>query len=196
MIEVKPTKTARNAIIGAGFFIGLLTIAKLSARDGYHPWILALGIALVVTTAAGAVLYASRMRVRVVNGELLYRPLVGAERRLPISSVDRVLFAPKISQSFGPDQGRFVVIGVDRKVFIRLNPNSWDPSSFAELTKVFTDKGELVTATAVADIRKQAPLVLTEGELHPGRLIGRTFLIAGAVIVVVMAIVFAVGGLF
>jgi hypothetical protein len=196
MIEVRPTKTARNAIISGGFFVAVLTIAKLSARDGFQPWILALGAGLLAVMIAGAFLYAGRMRVRVVNGELMYRPLVGAERRLPISSVDRVLCTPKVAQNFGQDQSRFVIIGVDRKVFIRLNPTSWDPSGFAALTEVFRSKGELVTATKMVDIRKQAPLVLTEGELHPGRLTGRTLLITAAVIVVVLAIVFAIGGLF
>jgi hypothetical protein len=193
MIEVKPTKVARNTVIVAAVIAAIVTVAKMAARNGLQPWVIALGAAVLVIGIAGAFLYADRMRVRVVNGELEYRPVIGPTRRLPIASIDRVIYAPTITQRWATDQARFVIVGIDRKVFMRLNPTQWDATDFTALTGVFRNKLETVTATTVADIRTHAPLVLTYGELHPVRMIWRTVLIAAVVIFAILGVVFAVG---
>jgi hypothetical protein len=195
MIEVKTTKTARNAIIGLGVVAGVFAVIRTAARDGYQPWMLAMGVAVIAIATVGAFAFSARSRITVINGELAHRPLLGLERRIPVSSIDRVLHAPTISQRFAVDQARFVVIGVDRKVFMRINPAQWDPASFGALMEVLRPKGVLVTATAIADIRKQAPEVLTEGELHPWRIVGRTILISVGAIIAIFLIVLAAGAM-
>jgi hypothetical protein len=183
MIEVKPTTTSRNALIIGGIVLALIDVARITlTAGGFTPWTLLGAAAIVVVTSAAAVVFYKRERVVVDNGELRYRPAIGFERSIPVHSIERVLYAPEIIPFRGEITSRFLVLGVDRRVFLRLQPDRWESTGFAVLTHAFREKGEQVPANTVRAIRRSAPEVLTFSERHPWQFAGLLVLLMFGVV--------------
>jgi hypothetical protein len=173
MIEVRPTTSARNGLIAGSIVLAIAHVALITAERGnLELWVLAgIPVIIVVNTVAAIVFY-NRERILVDDGELRYRPAIGFERRVPLHSIERVIYAPEIIPPTGSIRSCFVVFGVDQRVFLRLSPARWETNGFVRLTEALREKGEQVPPNTLGAIRHIAPDVLTFSERHPWRFAG------------------------